>query len=222
MTIKISACMMVRNESANIARCIGSIQRLGAVDEILILDTGSTDSTPQIANDAGAKVRILENPDDYFIETKRGRYIDFSKARNESMVGAAGDWVLLIDADEDIVGDAGNLKTILSQMGDEVEGVTLQFIDKQQGREVMQFQSARIFRNGKVRFEGVVHNRPYFKQPAFFCPDIKLEIHHYGYDLTPDAEQKNGTEPSDFLNTGLNTIRTTRRLIFIWRKIIRR
>jgi len=181
---------MVRNEAHNIARCIASIKRLKAIDEILILDTGSTDATPQIANDAGARVRLLENPDDYFIETKRGRYIDFSKARNESMVGASGDWILIVDADEDIVGDASTLKHILGQMEDDIEGVTLQFIDKQQGRDIMQFQQARIFRNGRIRWDGVVHNRPYFKQPAFFCPDIKLEIHHYGYDLTPEAEQK--------------------------------
>jgi glycosyltransferase involved in cell wall biosynthesis len=182
---------MVRNEAANIARCIGSIQRLGVVDEILILDTGSTDSTPQIANEAGAKVRILENPDDYFIETARGRFIDFSKARNESMVGASGDWLLLMDADEDVIGDAENLKNIIAGLGDDVEALTIQFVDIQQGREVMRFQSARLFKRDKVRFEGVVHNRPIFKLPAFSCPDVKIEIRHYGYDFaTPEDELK--------------------------------
>lgn len=189
MTIKISACLMVKDEAANIARCIASIKRIGAIDEILILDTGSTDNTPQIATEAGATVRILENQDDYFIDTNRGRFIDFSKARNESMVGAGGDWLLLMDADEDIVGDAKDLKNILAGIGEEVEALTVQFVDMQRGREVMRFQSARIFRRGKVRFEGIVHNRPVFKLPAFCCQDVKIEVRHYGYDFaTDDAE----------------------------------
>ncbi len=83
---KISLCMIVRDEQDFLGDCLASVRDV--VDEIIVVDTGSTDSTPQIARDFGARVFSLEWSD------------DFSEARNHSLERASGDWILVLDADE--------------------------------------------------------------------------------------------------------------------------
>lgn len=84
--IKISACYIVKNEEKNLSRSIESLKT--AVDEIVVVDTGSTDKTIEIAKLYGAKV----------IETKWND--DFSTPRNLAIENASGDWIVFIDADE--------------------------------------------------------------------------------------------------------------------------
>src|SRR4051794_40673333 len=83
---KLSLCMIVKNESKHLANCLESVE--GVVDEIIIVDTGSTDDTVEIAKSYGAKVYHYEWND------------NFSDARNESIKYATGDWILVLDADE--------------------------------------------------------------------------------------------------------------------------
>jgi glycosyltransferase involved in cell wall biosynthesis len=78
--------MIVRNEAENLADCLDSV--VGFVHELVILDTGSTDRTVDIALTYGAKVSNFVWCD------------DFSLARNVSLKGVTGDWVLVLDADE--------------------------------------------------------------------------------------------------------------------------
>jgi len=82
----ISVCMIVKNEEKFLPRCLESIRNL--VDEIIIVDTGSTDNTIQIAQSFGAKV--YQHPWEN----------DFAKHRNQSLNYATGEWVLVLDADE--------------------------------------------------------------------------------------------------------------------------
>ncbi len=82
----ISLCMIVKNEEENLAECLSSVR--GAVDEIIVADTGSTDSTGEIAERFGAKVYAVPWND------------SFSEARNFSLSKATGDWVLIMDADD--------------------------------------------------------------------------------------------------------------------------
>jgi glycosyltransferase involved in cell wall biosynthesis len=86
MNIKISACTITKNEEKNIARSIESYKNY--VDEIIIVDTGSTDNTVEIAKSLGAKV----------IEFKWIN--DFAAAKNCALDVAKGDWILFLDADE--------------------------------------------------------------------------------------------------------------------------
>lgn len=82
----LSVCMIVKDEEASLARCLSSIQ--GLADEIIIVDTGSTDKTKEIA------AQFTRNIFDF------SWCDDFAAARNESMKQATGDWILILDADE--------------------------------------------------------------------------------------------------------------------------
>lgn len=83
---RISLCLIARNEEAMLPGCLASVPE--AVDEIVLVDTGSTDRTLDLARAAGA--RIVEQP-------WQG---DFSLHRNEALRHATGDWVLVLDCDE--------------------------------------------------------------------------------------------------------------------------
>ena len=86
MTKRISFCLIVKNEEKNLGRCLESIKPVA--DEIVVIDTGSTDRTKEIAISYGAKVFEKEWTDDY------------SEARNEYFKHATGDFIFSIDADE--------------------------------------------------------------------------------------------------------------------------
>ncbi|NLK86446.1 MAG: glycosyltransferase [Clostridiaceae bacterium] len=87
--------MIVKNEEKHIARCLDSVR--GIVDEIIVVDTGSTDKTKELAMSYGASVYDFEWID------------DFSAARNFSIEKSTGDWNLFLDADEYITNDCRDI-----------------------------------------------------------------------------------------------------------------
>ena len=185
----ISVCMMVRNEEENLPRILGSVKKIVAPDELMIFDTGSTDNTVEIAKNWGAKIVEVDNLDEYFEPTQWGKKINFSKARNRSFADASSDWVLLVDADEELVGNADKLRTFLGNMAPENDAVAIQFSDIQDGKVHVKFPPPRIFRKGHIEYKGIVHNSPHgFKEPVILFHD--LEVHHYGFDLTPEEKKK--------------------------------
>lgn len=98
--VSLTACLIVKNEEGNLRRCLDSLK--GTADEIVVIDTGSTDATVQIAESFGAKIG-------HFAWTN-----DFAQARNESLKLATGDWILWIDADEELTADSkANLEKAL-------------------------------------------------------------------------------------------------------------
>ncbi|HIK06649.1 MAG TPA: tetratricopeptide repeat protein [Trichormus sp. M33_DOE_039] len=84
--MSLSLCMIVKNEATALPKCLSSVKNV--VDEMVVLDTGSIDRTPNIAQEFGAKVH-------YFAWCN-----DFSAARNAALKYVTGDWVLVLDADE--------------------------------------------------------------------------------------------------------------------------
>jgi tetratricopeptide (TPR) repeat protein len=82
----VSLCIIAKNERSHLARCLASAKPV--VDEIIVVDTGSSDETKDLAVVFGAKVFDFAWVD------------DFSKARNYSLSKASGDWILVLDADE--------------------------------------------------------------------------------------------------------------------------
>ena len=96
----LSLCMIVKNEEKHLVKCLKSVRDV--VDEMIIVDTGSTDKTIDIARVFGAKV---------FDFPWTG---DFSAARNHSLAQATGDWILVLDADEVISArDFDELKALI-------------------------------------------------------------------------------------------------------------
>jgi glycosyltransferase involved in cell wall biosynthesis len=92
---RISLCLIAKDEEPMLPGCLASVE--GAVDEIVLVDTGSTDRTREIARAAGA--RVFEQP---WRE-------DFSAARNEALSHARGDFVLQLDADERLAPGSGEV-----------------------------------------------------------------------------------------------------------------
>jgi glycosyltransferase involved in cell wall biosynthesis len=174
----LSACLMVKNEESNLPRCLESIKNI--VDEIVVVDTGSTDRTIEIARSFGAVV--FEHPWEN----------DFSKHRNQTMEHASGEWCFIIDADEElfVAPDAKmTLKQFLQLIPAKFTASGMLLKDMQKGIAVMQFNSTRLFRKGTVRYEGIVHNAPQIKgSHAALCEFVYLK--HYGYDLTPEQKEK--------------------------------
>ncbi len=87
--MKLSFCMIVKNEAENLPRCLGSVRDV--VNEMIVLDTGSTDETVAIAQSFGAQVHHFPWNN------------SFSDARNEALKYVIGDWILVLDADEVLV-----------------------------------------------------------------------------------------------------------------------
>ena len=83
--MKLAACVITKNEADTIGKCLTSLQDI--VDEIIVVDTGSTDDTVAIAEQHNAKV--------YFYEWKN----DFASAKNFALDQTAADWIIFLDAD---------------------------------------------------------------------------------------------------------------------------
>ncbi|MEM1424992.1 MAG: glycosyltransferase [Cyanobacteria bacterium P01_H01_bin.130] len=88
----ISFCLIAKNEAANLPRCLDSVREL--CDELVVVDTGSTDGTVIKAVNLGAKVSFFEWCD------------DFAAARNYGLAQVTGDWVLMLDGDEWLLPEA--------------------------------------------------------------------------------------------------------------------
>jgi len=175
MEPRISLCMIVKNEEQNIGRCLKSAA--GAVDEIIVVDTGSTDATVEIARQNGAQV--------YFFPWNGS----FSDARNASLEPAAGEWILFLDADEELAaGSAEALRRLVA--AEKVEGYFLKIINYL-GREGYVEPCPdlvfRLFRRRpEYRFRGAVHEQIVDvirekNHSACYRSTEEVTIIHYGY-----------------------------------------
>jgi hypothetical protein len=138
----LSAALIVRDEEAVLGACLGSLR--GLVDEIVVVDTGSTDRSPSIAVDHGARVVHHRWTD------------DFAEARNVSLDHATGRWVLYIDADERIVDcDHDAVRRRLNRASEAAFRVWLR-----PERDSTPYREYRLWRHDpRIRFEGVIHER---------------------------------------------------------------
>lgn len=142
----VSLCMIVKNEERYLPDCLASAGPF--VDEIIIVDTGSTDRTVEIAAAAGARV---------FHEEWRD---DFAAARNRSLGHAAGDWILVLDADECVDGESGQLIRQLIAEDDNIAFLVNVVCQDPTGHNgITRYQwLPRLFRNRiGARYTGRVH-----------------------------------------------------------------
>ncbi|RKX20036.1 MAG: hypothetical protein DRP35_06715 [Candidatus Zixiibacteriota bacterium] len=169
----VSACMMVKNEEELLPGCLDSIRDW--VDEIIIVDTGSTDKTIEIAESYRAKI---------FHQPWEG---NFSKHRNYSIEQATSDWIFIIDADERI--DANDIPRLFETISnDQVNAIAINVFNcyKETGLKVTSANSTRFFRRGLgFKYEGIVHNQLYIPD-NLSIERAPISLEHLGYDLSKD------------------------------------
>lgn len=167
----LSACLIVKNEALTLDRCLSSLR--GVVDEIIVVDTGSTDDTIKIARDHGAMVTHFDWDG------------DFSHARNASLDLASGEYALVIDADEYLdEKQKEGLRTFLETNRPEALMIRQRNYLGQLSeiRSVLPLNVMRIFRSYH-RYEGSIHEQISLsvertKKPVAF---FDLDFHHVGY-----------------------------------------
>ena len=177
--MKLSACVITKNEEENIGTWLASMKKLA--DEMIVVDTGSADRTVEMAKAAGARVfhHAWQN--------------DFAAAKNAALEKAKGDWILFLDADEyfspQTLPQVRPLLEKVEASPKPIVGVICRLIniDKDQGNRFMGaiFQ-LRIFRNSRdLRYEGKIHEHIVDvrreEHEMFATP--KLVIFHTGYSL---------------------------------------
>ena len=167
---RISACMIVKNEEALLPQSLQSIKKY--VDEIIVVDTGSTDATVAIAESFGAKV--YHHPWEH----------DFGKHRNQSLSYASGDWILILDADEELVAGSGTTLRETAQNGT-ADFYFCPFFDIDRNGEVTTvYNSVRLFRNNMdMTYTRKIHNQLLVKGERGYT---EIKFNHYGYDLSPE------------------------------------
>ena len=188
----ISLCMIVKNEEKNLARCLNSTK--DCVDEIIIVDTGSEDKTVAIAEQFGAKI--------YHYQWQE----DFAAARNYSLDQATGDWILYLDADEELEANCTERLQALTQRED-VEAYIFQIINLTDGNDPLKHVNIRMFRNKpNYRFEGKLHEQIITAitpratgNPVLNCG---INILHYGY-LASEFLAKNKAQRNHKINAKL-------------------
>ena len=183
----ITLAMIVKNEELMLEGCLQSVQ--GAVDEIVIIDTGSTDNTKKIAQKFNAKIFDFK-----WIN-------DFAAARNESLKHSTGSWILYMDADERLSPNSSvSIKNMIQQTPDDIDGfiITIEsnHIQIDGATEMHSGGYPRLFRNygyPKINFQGRVHEQITLSLFALGKAVVNsaLVIIHLGYNQTREAmEQK--------------------------------
>lgn len=180
--MQLSLCMIVKNEEHALPKCLGSVR--GVVDEMIVLDTGSSDRTLEVAANFGAKVHTFAWCN------------DFSQARNQALKYVQGDWVLVLDADELLVAE---IVPLLRQAIQGDRFLVINLLRQEVGASQSPYSHvSRLFRN----HPDVYFSRPYHaliddsvtqilsKEPQWqigYLPNIA--ILHAGYQKSAIAQK---------------------------------
>lgn len=195
----LSACLIVKNEEKLLPQCLDSIRDLA--DEVILVDTGSEDRTQDIGKLYGCKMYQYQWND------------DFSAARNYSIEQATGDWILWIDADEEI--DLADIATARRHMASDVDGIIVHMLSEKAGGGYAWHALEKFFRRGKGHFEGIKHNQLYSTSNKVFAA---IRIYHYGYALERQAMIKKWDRDEKLL---LRQISADGSDTFAWRNLVR-
>lgn len=168
--MRISLCSIVRDEAQSLARCLSSLE--GVVDELCVLDTGSTDGTPELARSLGARTG-------HFTWCE-----DFSAARNASLALATGDWVLVLDADEQLASDdaRAKLEAFATHHSNAIGRVRLTNVGPEGASDGSSINLSRFFpRTPELCFSGRVHEQLSDSSGVRERMDTGVELLHHGY-----------------------------------------
>lgn len=179
----LSLCMIAKNEEAVLDRCLKSVK--GLVDEIILVDTGSTDATIEIAK------RYTEHV--YHFTWIN----DFAAARNFSISKASGKWILVLDADEYVEENDKQalLEFLVKADSTKPNAFLLPILNFTGSSERMvsgitESSMARLFpRHPDIYYESPIHEQLVYKQGSLKFELFPLRIYHTGY-LTEVTKQK--------------------------------
>jgi hypothetical protein len=171
--LTLSLCMIVKDEEEMLPGCLAPLA--GVVDEMIVVDTGSSDRTVEIAESFGATVV-------HFPWTG-----SFAEARNVSIDAAHGDWIIYLDADEHMEAeDARGLRALLARAWR--EGFYLAETNYTGGEDTgsaMTHMALRVWRNRpQYRFEGRIHEQKTHSMPTYLAErweHTSIRVRHYGY-----------------------------------------
>ena len=180
--VKVSLCMIVRDNAPTLPACLESIRPW--MDEMVIADTGSTDETPKIVQDYGGKLYHFPWCD------------DFSAARNESINHAKGEWVFWMDSDDTITPECGRgLRALIyGQHDPSIGGYVMQVHCPGTGSDgapdMVVVDHVKLFRNRPdVRFDGRIHEQILgpIRQAGGELGWTELYVVHSGSDRSPEG-----------------------------------
>ncbi len=185
VTPRISLCMIVKDEAVDLPDCLRSAVDL--VDEMIVVDTGSTDATIAIAESFGAQIRPFTWCD------------DFAVARNAALSYAQGDWILVLDADERLLPEiVPDLRAAVRSADTLVVNLLRQEVGARQAPYSL---ISRLFR----RRADIVFTRPYHeliddsvlaimqREPGWRVVDLAtVAIAHTGYQPAVMAQRQKG------------------------------
>ncbi len=188
----LSLSMIVRNEQERLGACLDSVKAF--TDEMVIVDTGSTDNTIAIAKAAGARVEQIPWPG------------DFAPARNVALEFVTGDWVLVLDADECLRAEAvPALKALMAQP----DVLVINLLRHEQGAAMAPYSSvSRLFR----RHPRIRWSRPYHSMVDDSVRELLQDEPHWRIaDCSEPAllhdgyrpEQLQGTDKADRLRRSM-------------------
>lgn len=165
--------MIVKNEENNLKRCIDSVKDL--VNEIIIVDTGSTDNTRDIAINNGAKVFEYEWVN------------DFANARNFSISQSTSDWNLVLDADEYILSNHQFIRKFIEKNNNLIGRINILSMYLDEGQEKVESSYvSRLFPNRGIFFKGRVHEQIDSILPRV---NIAVNVAHDGYYQTDKTDR---------------------------------
>jgi len=184
-SIRLSCCMIVRDNEGTIIPAVTSM--LPWVDEVIVVDTGSTDNTPEICRQLGCKVYHFPWPD------------SFSVARNESLKHATGEWILWPDSDDVLDAENGRkLRELVSgPIPDNIFGFTMQVhcppAHPESDYDAVVVDHCKVFRNRPdIRFEGRIHEQVLgsISRAGGEVLHTSLFVVHAGADHTPAGRRR--------------------------------
>jgi tetratricopeptide (TPR) repeat protein len=209
----ISLCMIVKNEEQFLGQCLQSVA--GLVDEINVVDTGSTDRTVEIAKSFGA---IIEH---------RIWRDDFAWARNEALAMATKRWILVLDADEELNADSRELLIGMKIVPAHILGLWVRcynLADDYKGTGVSSHALGRFFPNNpRIRYRSPIHEFISLDQniTGLDCKPSTISITHHGYlkgivhdrdkgarnlDIIKSAAEREPEEPFHWYNLGVTAL----------------
>ena len=167
--------MIVKNEENYLEDCLNSVKDL--VDEIVIVDTGSTDRTIDIAKKHGAKIFNFKWID------------DFSAARNYALDNSSGDWILYLDADERLSPQSKDeLLSLTSEKNKTAYYCKVNSINETNNQPAIMDYVRLFSRDESVKFEGKIHEQieNSLRKAGYAIKQSAIEIIHVGYNITEE------------------------------------